>query len=38
MKKEDDMPNLLGEYGKLKLAGKLALNNLVSVQFPMFGK
>lgn len=30
MKKEDDMPNPLGLYGKSKLAGELALNNLAS--------
>jgi dTDP-4-dehydrorhamnose reductase len=30
MKKEDDIPNPLGEYGKSKLAGELALNNLAS--------
>jgi len=30
MKKEDDMPNPLGEYGKSKLAGELALNNFAS--------
>jgi dTDP-4-dehydrorhamnose reductase len=30
MKKEDDIPNPLGEYGKSKLAGEIALNNLAS--------
>lgn len=30
MKKEDDTPNPLGYYGKTKLEGELALNNLAS--------
>lgn len=30
MKKESDIPNPLGYYGKSKLAGELALNNLAS--------